>query len=622
MGIRARRKTANLFRRVIRRTLARPEELTVSQWAEKYRVLDESSNLSGRWSNNVTPYLNEIMDTLNQDHVREVYLCKGSQLGGTEVMINMLMYIADKSPGPAMIVYPSDDLAKDISKDRLKPAFRLSPQIKRLFLENSSKELRLKFKTMTLYLRGAGSPSKLSSKAIKYLFFDEIDKMGGASQKEASPYNLAMERIKTYKAQSKVYACSTPTISTNYIWSLHDNADEVRHYFVPCPHCGEMIELRWKQIHFAEDEENKMSPHERGQTAVYVCQECGCVITDSEKAHILKQGEWRVVKRRGVGQAKTIGFWINSLYSFFLTWADIAEEFLKSYKDPELFQNFVNSWLAEPWEDTKLKTSSELVMERQTSLERFIVPAWAKLLTGGVDVQQGYLYYTVRAWGNHITSQNIDHGQVLSFADIEQIMNAEWQREDGERLIVNLALIDAGFQPDDTYEFCINNADWAMPCKGASNPMNTHYRITQINKPGSKSDGIRLVMVDGGKYKDMIAQRMRRDNGEDTGSWQVYQGCDGDYADQVTSEHKVSIRKGNGKVIQEWVKKKSHGDNHYLDTEVYAMAAADIVGVRTLHLMEGRTDGRDGKRSDSPGEELEHTPEENWIQAESGWVGG
>lgn len=132
MGYRTRTriKTANLFKRVIHNVLQKTEELTVSQWAEKYRVLDESSNISGRWSNDVTPYLIGIMNTLNDDYIREVYLCKGSQLGGTEVMINMLMYIIDRNPAPTMIVYPSDDLAKDVSNDKLKPAFRLASQIK------------------------------------------------------------------------------------------------------------------------------------------------------------------------------------------------------------------------------------------------------------------------------------------------------------------------------------------------------------------------------------------------------------------------------------------------------------------------------------------------------------
>ena len=154
----AKKKTRRLFRRVIHSALAVQEEIKVSEWAEKYRVLDESSNLSGKWSNDVTPYLVEIMDTLNDPHIREVYLCKGSQLGGTEVLINMLGYLISEEPGPTMIVYPSDDLAKDISNDKLKPAFRLIPKVKKQFYENASKELRLKYD-------GVSARSRLSLQA-------------------------------------------------------------------------------------------------------------------------------------------------------------------------------------------------------------------------------------------------------------------------------------------------------------------------------------------------------------------------------------------------------------------------------------------------------------------------
>lgn len=609
---RERKKTAGLFRRVIRKSLKKPEELTVSQWAEKYRILDESSNLSGRWSNDVTPYLIGIMNALNDDYIREIYLCKGSQLGGTEVLINMLMYIIDKSPAPTMIVYPSDDLAKDISNDKLKPAFHLVPQIKRVFMENASKELRLKFKTMVLYLRGAGSPSKLASKAIKYLFFDEIDKFGGATSKEASPYNLAMERIKTYKSQSKVYACSTPTLATNYIWKLHDEADEVMHYYVPCPHCDEMIELLWDQVKFDKDEDKKLSPYDRAKTARYVCQTCGCFIEDKDKPKMLREGQWQAIKKRGIGRPKTLGFWISSLYSIFLTWADIAEEFLKSKDDPELLQNFVNSWLAEPWEDTKLKTSSELVLERQTETPEMMIPSWAKLLTAGVDVQETSLYYSIRAWGDFSTSQNITHGQVLSFQAIEEVMNRDWITEDGRKMVVNLSLIDSGYQPDDTYDFCINNSDWALPCKGSSNPMRDRYKISKVDKVNSKAYGMQLVLVDGGQYKDSITARMRRENG--TGSWMVYKGCDEEYAQQVTSEHKILTKDKSGKTRLQWVRKKSHGDNHYLDCEVYDMAAAEILGVRTLHLNQEDQEKQEKVKNEP------YNPEEQWIEQQEEWI--
>lgn len=609
---RSRIKTKRLFLRIIKKILQKPETLTVSQWAEKYRILDDNSNIKGHWSNAITPYLVEIMDSINDSDLRMIFFCKASQIGGTSALVNMLCYIIAESPAPTMIVYPSDDLAKDISNDSLKPVFRMVPEIRKIFMENSSKELRLKFKTMVLYLRGAGSPSKLASKPIKYLFFDEIDKMGGASKKEASPYNLALERTKTYKPQEKVFACSTPTIKTNYIWDLHENADEVKHYFVSCPHCGEEIELLFKQIVFDKDDEHAMSAAERAATATYVCQKCGCEITDGDKPKLLREGRWKVVNKHGIGKAKTVGYWISSLYSIFLKWSDIIEEFLKSKDDPEKLQNFVNSWLGEAWEDTKLKTTEDTVMERQTPLAEFVVPAWAELLTAGVDVQETSLYYTIRAFGKFTTSQNVTHGQVLSFSEIEQIMNSEWDTEDGRKMIVNMALIDSGYQPDATYDFCINNSEWALPCKGSSNPMRDRYKISKVDKTDSKAYGMQLVLVDGDQFKDSIASRMKRENG--TGSWMVYNGCDSEYAVQVTSEHKVMEKAANGNRKMKWVQKHSHADNHYLDCEVYAMAAAEILGVRSLHLRDSDPDPQI--------QEEKYNPEENWIQTQNDWLIG
>ena len=611
---RSRKKTGNLFARVIKQSLLIQEPLKVSEWAEKHRVLDESSNLAGKWSNAVTPYLVGIMDTFNEPHIREVYLCKGSQLGGTEAIINTLGYIITEDPGPTMIVYPSDDLAKDISNDKLKPAFRLAPKIRKQFYENSSKELRLKFKNMVIYLRGAGSPSKLASKAIKYLFFDEIDKMEGASKKEASPYSLAMERIKTFNSQSKVYACSTPTIKENYIWTLHESADEVRKYFVPCPHCGEEIILQWEQVQFDKDPENKLSPYERAKTAVYICEKCGCQILDRDKPKMLREGRWRAVKKRGIGEPKTVGFHINSLYSIFVTWADAAEEFLKSKDEPDKLQNFTNSWLAEAWEDTKVKVTDELVRERQTELKELEVPDWAIELTGGVDVQETCVYWVIRAWGERWTSQLVARGKADNLKEVDDIMNLNYERRDGSCLAPSLVLVDSGDQTDMVYNFCVDAAEYALPCKGASKKMNTDYRFSIINKAGSKACGMELVLIDTGKYKDRIAARMKRKNG--TGSWMVFQEIDEDYARQVTAEHRINVKQTNGPPKQMWVKKSARRDNHYLDAEVYAMTAADIRGARGWHMEKFEETAKQQTK------EQPLSQEEQWIEQEElkGWA--
>lgn len=607
---RSRQRTRALFINTIKATLKKPEKLTVSQWAEKYRVLDESSNFSGKWSNDITPYLVGIMDAFNDPYIQEINFCKPTQVGGTEAMLNMLGWIIMDNPSPTMIVYPSDDLAKDTSNDRIKPSLSKTPEIKERFYENSSKELNLKFRGMRIYLRGSGSPGKLASKSIKYLFFDEIDKMDGASRKEASPYNLAKERTRTFTYSKKIYTCSTPTLKTNYVWQIHEDADEQRKYFVPCPHCGEYITFVFKQIRFPEGKEG-MTNAERAKDVVYVCQKCGCVITDRDKIKMLRKGEWRDVKKNCVGRPRKVSFWLNALYSRFLTWAEIALEFLDSKDDPEQLQNFVNSWLAEPWEDTKLKTNADLVLERQTESAEFVVPDWAKMLTAGVDVQENCLYWTIRAWGNYMTSQNIAHGQAFSFVELEKIMNLEYRMQNGSPMLVSLALIDSGYNADSVYDFCVGNSDWALPSKGSSNPMNSHYKFSTVNKSGSKAFGMNLVLIDTGKYKDMIAGRMRKQNG--SGAWMVYAGCDREYAEQVTAEHKVNTRTNNGKMKQEWVQKTSHADNHYLDCEVYAMAAADVMGVRSLYLTETEEKPKE--------KEEQYASEEGWIQQnEGGWI--
>lgn len=590
--------------------LSPPEQLTVSEWAEKYRILDaKSSAMPGPWSNDITPYLKGVMDEFNNYETEKIVFAKPTQVGGTEALQNMIGYIVMQDPAPTMIVYPTDTLAKSISENRLQPMLKATPEIAKKF-DDTSPLLELQFDGMYLTLAGSNSPSGLASKPIRFLMMDEVDKYPGASNKEADPIKLATERTKTFH-NKKIYITSTPTLKTGHIWKEKEDADIEKHFFVPCPHCGEYIELLFPNIRFPDDE--GMSYADRAEVATYVCQKCGCVITDNDKHNILKLGEWRTV-RHSTKYVRNVAFWINTLYSPFVRWSDIAKEFLQTKDNPEDFQNFVNSWLAEPWEDTKLKTNADLVMERQTDLPAYVVPSWTKLLTAGVDVQETCLYWTIRAWGDYLTSQNIAHGQALSFQEIDQIMNLQYQTEDGDPVVVNLCLVDSGDQTDMVYDFCVTHADYALPVKGSNHVQLSPYKLSKISKVDSKAYGMTLVIADGNAYKDMIAGRMKRPNGR--GSWMVYAGCDMEYAQQVTAEHKINVKK-NGVVRQVWVPKRSHVDNHYLDAEVYALAAADIREVRTLHLRNEDPEELLTQKNEEP-----ETPEEQWIRINENWLGG
>lgn len=591
--------------------LTPPEDITVSEWAEKYRQLDAKTTARpGPWKNSSTPYLKGLMDEFNNYETEEIIFVKPTQVGGTEAILNMIGYVIDEDPSPAMVVYPTDELAKSISKNRVEPMILNSPTLKKHYHENDSSVLELQFDDMYLSLVGSNSPSGLASKPIKYLFLDETDKYPGASKKEADPVSLAKERTKTFH-NKKIVLASTPTLRNNHIWEAKENADIEKHYLMPCPHCGKKIEFKFANLRFPDDE--SMSYADRAERARYVCQECGAIITDSQKYIMLQQGSWEVVERK-TQFARKVVFWLNTLYSPFVRFADIAKEFLMSKDDSEALQNFVNSWLAEPWEDTALKTNADLVLERQTDVPELVVPEWAKFLTGGVDVQENCLYLSIRAFGNHITSQNIYHQQVFSFRDVERIMNMPYKKANGDEFVVALCLIDSGYDADSTYDFCADNSDWAVPVKGASNAMMNHYKISKVNKIDSKAYGMQLIIVDTGKYKDMIAGRMRKKNG--VGSWMVYDGCDREYAEQVTAEHKINVKTNNGKVKKEWHLKTSHADNHYLDTEVYCLAAADALGIRTAHL----NDESDDEQLPSPVRKQEETKEESWIKLNESWL--
>lgn len=592
-------------------TLTPPEEITVSEWAEQYRILDPlSSNMPGHWHNSMTPYLVGIMDELSNYETEQVVFCKPTQVGGTECLLNFVGRIIDQDPAPTMAVYPTDALGEATSENRIIPMVKASPRLAAKYEENRSSRTELHFSGMYLTIQGANSPSKLSSRPIKYLVLDEVDKYPAATKKEADPISLALERTKTFSGR-KIFLTSTPTTKKGAIWKAKENADIEKHYFIPCPHCEEYIELKFSQLKWPP-KDSGMKDRERAEFAQYVCQECGCCISDAEKAAAMQKGKWDIVRRNSQSQ-RSVAFWLNTLYSPFTRFSEVALNWLDAQGDPAKLQNFTNSWLGEPWEEVRQRSTAEMVLERQTEYEQFILPPWTKLLTAGVDVQHNCQYWTIRAWGDYLTSQNIAHGQSWSFTEIENIMNLEYKKTDGTTMLVDLALMDSGDQTDDVYDFAARNSEWCLPCKGTST-MLSHYKLSTVNKSASRANGMTLVLVDGGKYKDMITSRMRRSNGQ--GSWMVHKDCDLEYCEQITAEQKVLHTGKDGKEEYRWELKTSHGDNHYLDAEVYAMAAADLIGVRSLFLQNDKEQPHpnEAPKASSASESAD------WLNGGEGWI--
>jgi phage terminase large subunit GpA-like protein len=82
-------------------------------------------------------------------------------------------------------------------------------------------------------------------------------------------------------SRRKIILTSTPTIKDMSRIETEYEASDQRRYFVPCPHCGHMQWLQWKNLQWREGDP---------RTAAYVCEECGAHIPEHFKSEMLRKG--------------------------------------------------------------------------------------------------------------------------------------------------------------------------------------------------------------------------------------------------------------------------------------------------------------------------------------------
>lgn len=608
----------------VRRAWELPQDITVSQWADRNRILDTmTSNESGQWHTDRTPYLQGIMDALNEPLVEEITIMASTQVGKTESLLNLVGYIVDQDPGPTLFVMPREDDAKSISTKRLLPMMLLSPALQAHILPRTDAitQMEITLDRMIIYLSGANSPAGLASRPVRYLLMDETDKYPHFTQKEADPIKLATERTRTYWNR-KIIKCSTPTTREGYIAREYEKSDR-RRFYVPCPHCGKYQVLIFRtQVKWPDGERDPEAIKSK-RLAWYECIECRGQITDAMKHKMVSAGIWAPdgceVEKNGsitgeIPHTAHRGFWINALYSPWLTFSDIAAEFLSSKESPELLMNFVNSWLAEVWEENLGKTHPEQIKSLALPHERGIVPSGVRALTGGVDVQKDHFFLIIRGWGVGQESWKILSERVELWDDVVRIMfQTHYPSEMPNKppFPVRLTCIDTGYRTDEVYSICRYWRDMARPIKGQKHLSGVPYKNSAIDKyPDGKPipGGIQLSHIDTTYFKDKLARFIQNTAQGGSYGWHLHINPSDDYCRQISGEHKVILRdRRTGRATEEWRPITSHAPTHYLDCEVYAAAAAEM-----LRVFAWREDAAPAV----------HRPQQSAQTASSGWVGG
>jgi phage terminase large subunit GpA-like protein len=530
------------------------------------------------------------MDAFSDPLVSHIVMMSSAQVGKTETILNCLGYVMSKDPGPVLLIQPTVEDAKEFSKDRIDPMLRDSPCLRGIVKEKRSRDsentmLHKRFAGGHVTLRGANSPSGLSGRPIRYVLADEVSRWEAAAGKEGDPLSLAMKRTTTFWNR-KIVMTSTPGVKgACRITAAYEESDQ-RKFMVPCPKCGGMQALFFQSgfgdvpgkvggLKWDKDSAGAHLP----KTAWYECEHCGARIEETEKDGMLARGKWTPTAEFN-GRA---GFHINELYSPWVRWGKLAEDFLevKHSRNRERMQVWVNTVLGEPYYDPSDTTNEGELMNRRERWES--LPLGVLCLTAGVDVQDNRLEYLVWGWGEGEEGWLVEYGQIMgdtqychmgAWKELDLVLGKRWKHARGFEMGVAAAAIDSGYRSAEVYKFCkarIGRRIYAT--KGIPGPGKGVARLSGDRKKGSI---LFLVGVDDVK-NDLHARLKLASPGPGYMHFPVSGMVDKEFFEQLTSEHrKLKYNKANFPTYV-WEKKSQWRRNEALDMTVYAMAAVFII---------------------------------------------
>lgn len=551
--------------------------MTVTEFAESERILPTEESEGGRYRVGRVPWMREIMDVLSpSDPTNLVVFMKPGQVGATEGGNNWIGYIIRHAPGRILQVQPTELLAKRHNHTRIRPLLERTPCLRELVSKKRSRDsantiLYKEFTGGALVLAGANSASGLRSIAAQYLMLDEIDGYPVDLDNEGDPIALAEKRGETFTFRRKGFYLSTPTDElTSRIHPLYQASDR-RKFFVPCPYCQHSQVLMWAQVRWPKNE-----PY----NAWYECEACGGQWQDWQRIAATQKGEWRAERERLEGMAA--GFWINAIYSHWVKLGQMATRFVKVKDDDVQLKTFVNTELAEVWNERlamKLTDPKKLILRCEDYGAQ--VPEGVNILTIGIDVQDDRLEMEVVGWGVKEESWSITYHVLMGdpsgpaiWEDLDAYLDQAFTNNEGRKYMIQAGCIDTGgHHTNSVYAYCkrsYRRRIWAT--KGASDQQAPIWP----RRPSRNNKGkVDLYIVNTNAVKAQVYSRLKAEP-PGPGTMHFPLGYEQAYFDMLTAETPVP-RYRAGRVKIEW-KLKAHVRNEALDCRVLAYLATQGLG--------------------------------------------
>lgn len=597
-----RENTKNLFRKLAQ-SFATPPDMTVSQWADEYRMLSpEASAEPGKWNTDRAPYQREIMDAVSDDRCYKVVLMTSAQIGKTETILNMIGYHIDYDPAPMMYILPTDAMAETFSKDRVSPMIRDTPSLKKKCEDVKSRAsgntiFHKKFVGGHLTFVGANTPSQLAGRPIRILLADEIDRFPVSAGTEGDPLQLAIKRTTTFWNR-KIIEVSTPTIKGVSKIEKEYESSSMEHLNVACPHCGEYQTYEWEQLKFE---------HETGTKNFtllgYKCRYCG---------KIEREVKWKRQPIKWIAEHPEIkdvrGFHLNELASPWKHWDEIVADFLEAKRQgKEMLKVWRNTALGLSWEDESDLDIKDILLKRR-QFYNCLVPKDVVVLTCGVDVQDNRLEYEIVGWGREKKSWGIKYGVLMGDTGKKDVWNMlddvlfdNYKRADGLEMQIMTTCIDSGgHHTEEVYQYCKKREMrrvWAIKGQGTSG-------VSYIQRPKKRNQsGAWLFNIGVDVGKDTLASRLKTNFPSEAGFCyfpiEEDRGYDEQYFEGLTAERR-QVRTINGRVVINWVKRYEGVRNEPFDIRNYATAALEILNPNLDRLYERLNNSNDGTTTGKP----------------------
>ena len=584
-----------------------PEDLTVAEWADKYRRLSsDSAAEGGPWRTSRTPYLKDPMESFTDPKVRRIVMVAASQVGKSELELNIIAYIIAQDPGSILYIHPTLDDARKFSRLRVTPMVRDNKILRdRVSAVKGAGNtvLQKSFPGGMLTLVGTNSPSALASTPSRYIIGDERDRWASSAGEEGDPWGLAMARQATFY-NAKSVEVSTPTIkgASNIEDSYYEGTQE--RWCHQCPECGEYGEIIFDRIVY--DHTSKIV---RGKKVYkitgpvkWACPHCGCLSPETVMRH--QPAKWVAENPEAYGDGIR-SFWLNAFSSPWKSWEAICLAFLRAKDNPQRLKTVYNTLFGELWEDRGEIPDEDTLMARREDYgtnadgSPVEVPAGVLVLTCGVDTQDNRLEYEVVGHGHHGETWGIRKGIIMGKPDSEEV----WHRlddvvdhiyrfKDSERgLKISVTFVDSGgHYTQEVYLACrmrINKRVFAIKGRGKEG-------IPYVAPP-SKVD----IIVEEQVVGKCWLYNLGVDSGKEIimSSIQVQEpgpkychfprgenyGYDISYFNGLLSE-KMELVQSRYSYTWKWVKLKGHNRNEALDCRNYAMAGFKILNLDMMAM--------------------------------------